>query len=73
MCRGETDSLVETVRVNACLIRSELDQLATPAARLNDGPLHQVRPERTTPLAAGYPDTLDLSPESPFPRQAGQQ
>ena len=44
MARLKPEPLVEPLRVEAGVMRQQLDQLASPGARLRDRPLHQLRP-----------------------------
>src|SRR6185436_17961293 len=60
-------------RVLPALVGIELDQIATTAPALGDGPLEHGRPEAGAALCAGDPHGFDLPAPGAAPRYAGDE
>src|SRR6478672_9096145 len=59
MARLESQSRVESLRVDAAVMRQQLDQLATPGARFRDGPLHHAFSDAAAAAMRGDANILD--------------
>src|SRR6185503_9337960 len=69
----ESEPLVEAVGVRPALVGIELDQIATTAPALGDGPLEHGRPDAGAALCAGHPHRFDLPAPGAAPRDAGDE
>src|SRR5881409_3472430 len=59
MARLKSQSRVESLRVDAGVMREQFDQLAALGARFRDGPLHQTLSDAATAAMRGDANILD--------------
>src|SRR5258708_37661705 len=59
MARLKSQSRVESLRVDAGVMREQFDQLAAPGARFRDGPLHHALSDAAAAAMSGDANILD--------------
>src|ERR1700710_3141376 len=72
MARLKSEPHVEALRVDAGVVREQLDQLAALAARLRDRALHQLLADAAAAAMRGDADVLDQAARGALRAQARQ-
>src|SRR4051812_29377578 len=73
MGRLKAKGLIEPVRINAALVRGQLDQPATTPAALLDGPFEHRPADAAGALASGDAHALDLAAPHAAPGEPGNE
>ena len=69
----ETEPLIEAMRIGPGLVRGELDEAATAAATLGDGPLEHGSAKSRSAMTCRDTHSLDLSAPGTIPREPGNE
>src|SRR5580698_4569498 len=72
MARRKSQSHIESLRVDAGVVREQFDQLAFSGARLSDGPLHQLLADALAAAVGGDANILDQPTRGALRAQARQ-
>src|ERR1700694_1514449 len=72
MARLKSQPYVEPLRIDPGVVRQQLDQLATLAARLRDRPLHQLLADAAAAAMGGDADVLDQAARGALRAQSRQ-
>src|SRR6266478_7872199 len=59
MARLKSQSRIESLRIDAGVMREQFDQLAAPGARFRDGPLHHALSDAAAAAMGGDANILD--------------
>src|SRR5438034_11679120 len=70
MARLKSQPRVESLRVDAAVMREQLDQLAALGARLRDGPLHQALSDAAAAAMRGDANILDQAARGALDRKS---
>jgi hypothetical protein len=72
MGRLKSQALVKSLRIEAGMMREQLDQFAAPRPRLCDGPLHHFLSDATASAMRGDANVLDQAARSALRAQSPQ-
>src|SRR3979490_2599818 len=72
MAAPKAEPLIEALRINAGVVRQQLDQLAAFATRFRNRPLHQLLADTAAAAMSGDADVLDQAARGALRAQSRQ-